>query len=196
MRHRFSLLIVCALAAGGCTSTAASSGPALVASSATPALVPATPLVMLDGTSTDLSAVLRGRPAIITLWATWCDGCLTEIDALKRLDAQTSARGDALVVGVAVGEPRGTVAAFARSRSLGYARWVDEDFRLADAIGERRVPATLVVDREGRIVYRGGALDEAGLAAFRGAIGVGVTRTDPVAAGPSDGMDARGSDLR
>jgi hypothetical protein len=44
---------------------------------------------------------------------------------------------------------------------------VDPNFALADALGERRVPATLVVDRSGHIVYRGGALDGAGLAALR-----------------------------
>ena len=66
-----------------------------------------------------------------------------------------------------MGEPRAKVAAFARERGVKYARLVDEDFRLADVLGERRVPATLVVDRSGRIVYRGGALDAAGLAAFR-----------------------------
>ena len=42
---------------------------------------------------------------------------------------------------------------------------------LADALGQRRVPATLVVDRSGRVVYRGEALDEGSLAAFRKALG-------------------------
>ena len=124
----------------------------------------------IDGAPADLASIVHGRPAVITLWATWCDACSAEMAALKRLDEQAAARGDALVVGIAVGEPRATVAAFARERGLEYARLVDEDFRLADALGQRRVPATLVVDRAGRIVYRGGALDAAGLAAFRTAL--------------------------
>jgi hypothetical protein len=54
---------------------------------------------------------------------------------------------------------------------MGYLQLVDEDFRLADALGQRRVPATIVVDRGGRIVYWGEAIDPASLAAFRGAMG-------------------------
>jgi hypothetical protein len=48
---------------------------------------------------------------------------------------------------------------------------LDEDFRVADALGQRDVPATLVVDRGGRIVYRGDALDSASLVAFRRTLG-------------------------
>jgi cytochrome c biogenesis protein CcmG, thiol:disulfide interchange protein DsbE len=134
------------------------------------ALLPSTPVVTLEGAATDLRRVLRGRVAIVSLWATWCEACVGEIDALNRLQAQAARRDDAVVVGVAVGEDRETVAAFARRRGLTYAQWVDEAFRLADALGEPRVPATLVVDRGGQIVFRGGALDPAGLAAFRSAL--------------------------
>jgi peroxiredoxin len=150
----------------GCTSPAS---PHAIVSAAVGS-VPSTPLLTLDGTATDLRSVLRGRVAVVSLWATWCDACVVEIDALARLEAQAGTRGDAVVVGVAVGEARETVAAFARKRTLLYAQLVDEDFRLADALGEPRVPTTLVVDRDGRIVFRGGALDPAGLAAFRSAL--------------------------
>jgi peroxiredoxin len=159
MRHRLPLLIAILLQVA-CWSAAAPSSP-------TARELPSAPLVTMDGTPADLGAMVRGRAAVISLWATWCDACSAEIAALNRLDLQTSARGDALVVGVAVGEPRERVAAFVRDRGVRYARLVDEDFRLADLLGERRVPATLVVDRSGRIVFRGGALDAAGLDAFR-----------------------------
>jgi peroxiredoxin len=173
MRHRISLLILAA-AFGGCAPRAA-------VSPEPPASLPSTPLQMLDGQPTDLASVTHGHPAVISLWATWCDSCLVEIDALRRLDAELSSSGDGLVVGVAVGEQRDRVASFARSRHLAYARWVDQDFQVADALGERRIPATLVVDREGRIVYRGGALDSRAIAAFRRAL----------AAGPAVGSIAR-----
>jgi peroxiredoxin len=164
MRHRLPLLIL--------LFAACAPAPAPPAPASLPAvLLPAEPLVTIDGDPADLVAMVRGRTAVISLWATWCDACSAEIGALNRLDEQAGSRGDALVVGVAVGEPRAKVAAFARERGVKYARLVDEDFRLADVLGERRVPATLVVDRSGRIVYRGGALDAAGLAAFRSALG-------------------------
>jgi thiol-disulfide isomerase/thioredoxin len=164
MRHGLPLLIALAATPGqGCGSPAR---PAVQAATS----LPITPLVTLDGTATDLRTVLRGRVAVVSFWATWCDACVSEIDALKRLEAQAGGRIDAVVVSVAVGERRETVAAFARRVGLPYAQLVDESFGLADALGQERVPATLVINRSGRIVFRGGALDRAGLAAFRSAL--------------------------
>jgi cytochrome c biogenesis protein CcmG, thiol:disulfide interchange protein DsbE len=170
MRNWLSLLIAIAIAVAvslqlGCASparipAAAQAGPG----------VPPVPVVTLDGKTTDLGAVLAGRVAVVSLWATWCDACLAEMDALVRLQGQAARRGDAIVVGVAVGETRERVAAFAKRRGLTYDQLIDEDFRLVDALGEPRVPATLVIDRAGRIVFRGGALDAAGVAAFRSAL--------------------------
>lgn len=165
MRHGLQLLI-----ALGTLAVAACSRSALPTMNV-PVSLPSTPLVTLDGTATDLSSVLRGRVAVVSFWATWCDACIGEIRALERLQTQAGARGDAVVVGVAVGERRETVAAFTQGRGVAYAQLVDEDFRLADALGQERVPTTLVIDRSGRIVFRGGALNPAVLAAFRSALG-------------------------
>jgi len=166
MRHRLPLLEPFVVAA-----LLAACGDARPPATPTPTSLPPARVLTLDGAPTDLADAIHGRPAFVNLWATWCDTCVGEIDAMKRLAAQTSGHGDALVVGVAVGEAPATGAAFARDRQLGYLQLVDEDFRLADALGQRRVPATIVVDRGGRIVYWGEAMDPASLAAFRGAMG-------------------------
>jgi peroxiredoxin len=131
--------------------------------------LPTTPVTTLDRHMTALPAALQGRPALVSLWATWCDACKTELDALERLHARAKERGG-VVVGVAIGEPRDKVAEFVAAHGLHYEQLVDEDFALADALGERKVPTTLVVDRSGRVVYVGGALDEKALAAFRASL--------------------------
>ncbi len=165
MRHRIPLLIAFAAAlAPGCAGV-----PSAPASTVQATSLPSARLVMLDGTPTDLGTAIHGRVAFVNFWATWCDTCVGEVEGLKRLDALTTGRADALVVGVAVGEEPATVAAFARARHMGYLQLVDRDFLLVDALGQRNVPATLVVDRSGRIVYRGDALSAEGLAAFRNA---------------------------
>ncbi len=76
-----------------------------------------------------------------------------------------------MVIGVAVGETPEKAADFARAHKLVYPQLVDEQLSLADALGQRNVPTTLVLDRQGRVVWRGGALSEEALAAFRAAIG-------------------------
>lgn len=150
-------------------SACAPSTPAFAPSAATaPSSLPNVTVATLRGEPTLVGQVAGGRVALVSLWATWCDACLKEMDALNRLDA--SAGRDAVVIGIAVGEEREKIASFAKQRGLRYVQLVDSDFAFADAIGQRRLPATLVVDRQGRIVFRGDALDVAGLDALRKAV--------------------------
>jgi peroxiredoxin len=169
MRDWLPFLTAAGLAAGlascGAGGGGSASTPAPVAA-ASPAVIPAIPLTTLAGDHTEVTRVTQGRAALVSLWATWCDGCEREMDELNRVDAR-EAPGEAVVIGIAVGEDREKVADFVRRRGLRYVQLVDEDFAFADAVGERRVPATLVIGRDGRIVFRGGALDAKSLAALR-----------------------------
>jgi len=163
MGHRIPILIALTVAAGACDI------PQRPASS-TPDFVPAVALQTLSGEPTGVVRLAGGRVALVSLWATWCEACSREMDALNRLDAKTASGRDAVVIGVDVGEARDQVAQFAHRRGLRYAQLVDPDFAFVDALGQRRVPATLVIDRRGRIVFRGDALDQRSLDALRNAV--------------------------
>jgi thiol-disulfide isomerase/thioredoxin len=128
--------------------------------------LPAIALATLDGRAARLDEIARGRPALVSLWATWCEACARELPSLRRLD-EAARRAGATVIAVDIGEAPGDVAAFVRAQKLPWAQLVDERYALADALGARSLPATLVLDRDGRIVYRGGAFDAAALAALR-----------------------------
>ena len=164
MGHRLPLLIALALGQVACGAPSATA-PTVTAG---PVSLPRIAVATLAGDPVDVAGVAKGRVALVSLWATWCEACQKEMDALNRLDAKTGA--DAVVIGVAVGEDREKVADFARRRGLRYVQLVDADFAFADAIGQRRVPTTLVVDRGGRIVFQGEAMDGASLDALRRAI--------------------------
>ena len=140
-------------------------------SSAAPAGVYALPdvaLLTLDQKRVSLPVLLRGRPALVNLWATWCDACEREFDALNRLNQRVASR--AFVLGVAVGEPHEKIESFARERGINYPLVVDESFAFADAIGSQRLPTTLVIGKDGRVLLRSGELDAATLEAFSRAI--------------------------
>ena len=131
--------------------------------------LPNVELATLAATPTTLAVELAMRPALVSLWATWCDTCVAELGALDRLSTKVAPRGG-YVVAVAEGESSATVAAFVKAKALGYPQLIDEKYLLGDAIGARQVPTTLVIDRKGAIIFRGASLDEAALRAFDAAL--------------------------
>ena len=112
----------------------------------------------LRGEVAPLSAVLERRPTLVSFWAPWCEPCLREQPELEKLSHAAQACGGA-VVGVAVGEAPDGIAAFARRKGLTFPQFTDENFTLADAIGQRRIPATMVFDDAQRVIFTGEALD-------------------------------------
>jgi len=115
---------------------------------------------------TTIPDLLHGRPALLNLWAPWCESCVRELPLLDQV-ARRAATCGAAVVGVAVGEAPASIAAFPLVKGASYPLYVDQEFALADSLGQRRIPATLVIDRSGRVVFTGAALDRAALAALR-----------------------------
>jgi thiol-disulfide isomerase/thioredoxin len=122
-----------------------------------------------DGRPATLSSVLGGRPGLVSLWAPWCEPCVRELPELERLSRALAPCGGA-VVGVAVGEKPAAIAYYTRARHLDYPQLSDETFALADALGQRRIPATVVFDAPGRVVFTGDALDARAIAALSRAL--------------------------
>ena len=100
-----------------------------------------------------------GRPALVSFWAPWCESCVREAPALQKLSQQVGACG-AAVLGVAVGENRQSVERFTHDRRIDFQQLTDPDFHLADALGQRRIPATLVLDA-GEVAIGKAAIREA-----------------------------------
>lgn len=133
------------------------------------AKLPDVALVDEGGAPVRVDQLAAGKPALVTFWASWCDACAAEVEALNRLHDRAQASA-AVVIGVDVGEPRDRGLSFAREHGIRYPQVFDEEMALAGALGQRRLPATIVLDRRGRVVFTGGALDAEALAAFRGVL--------------------------
>jgi peroxiredoxin len=135
-----------------------------------PDSLPSLDLLTLRGQAQPLTAALAGRAALVAVWATWCKACKEELDDIGRLAARAEAL-EVTVLGVAVGEPRAAVAEFVARHRIRYPQLVDEECRLPAALGYDDLPATLVINRAGRITFIGGSLDERALAALVAASG-------------------------
>jgi thiol-disulfide isomerase/thioredoxin len=102
-------------------------------------------------------AAHRGRPVVLTLWATWCEPCVKEFPSLAALARE---RKDVAFVSVSIDEPsdRKTVEAFVSQRRPPfpvYLRAPGPDQAFIDGVDREWsgvVPATWVYDREGRRV--------------------------------------------
>ena len=177
MRVRYSLLIA-TLASISCAAQVQPAAPAVVAMvSSGQAPIAARPstdfrdvlLADLAGQPKRFGDALGRRPALVSFWAPWCESCVREAPALQRLSQQAGACG-AAVLGVAVGENRQSVERFTHDRRIDFQQLTDPDFHLADALGQRRIPATLVLDAQQAIVYTGDALDGGAIGALKRAI--------------------------
>ena len=129
-------------------------------------MLPEPPVQALDGQMVPLRSALAGSVTVIDLWATWCAACERERPKLERLSAAYRERG-VRVIGLSVGEPPSVVAAYVADKPFSYPVYLDPEFRVADALGDKQLPTLLLVDREGRIVQRAPALDQAMLSRIK-----------------------------
>ena len=100
-------------------------------------------------------AEFRGRGVVLNFWATWCAPCKVEMPSLSRLQAALGG-GDFAVVPVSLDRtgpdaPR----KFLASNNLGnLPLLVDASASFGNKIGAGGLPATLILDREGREIAR------------------------------------------
>lgn len=111
-------------------------------------------LATLDGERTSLAS-LRGKPVLMNFWATWCEPCRMELPELAVLERRHSRHG-LQVVGVSVDRDRtaAEVKAFARRRNVTFRLWHDPAEALAGALGVQALPASVLFDAAGNIVWR------------------------------------------
>jgi thiol-disulfide isomerase/thioredoxin len=169
MRRLIPLLLLALLAA---CSSACSSGTAGAAGTGQSAFFevgkrPAAPAVQgdaLDGSGQIDLAAHRGDVVVLNFWASWCGPCRAEAAELVAVADQT--RADKVsFLGIDVRDDRDKATAFAQAHGLDYPSVFDPAGRVAlgfKDVPPNTTPATVVVDRQGRIaaVFRKALLRE------------------------------------
>ena len=159
-----SLILACALLAGGCDrQSGAPSQPEAEAG----ARVPASKLdrshagkslpdvTVRDPDEEELALYsLKGQPVLINLWATWCAPCVKELPTLNAI----ANRADVGVQVVTVSQDMGDATAvqqFLDRRGLAQLpAWIDAEGTLPTHYGAQALPMSVLYDASGREVWR------------------------------------------
>jgi cytochrome c biogenesis protein CcmG/thiol:disulfide interchange protein DsbE len=110
---------------------------------------PALPSAVLQPPRVTL-ADLRGKPALINFWASWCDPCRKEAPELERFDR--SLHGAARLVGVDYTDQADSARAFIARYGWTFPVLEDPDGIYGARYEFTGLPATVVLDSRGRIV--------------------------------------------
>jgi len=117
------------------------------------AMMPEYAAMNLDGTKFVL-AEKKGQVVLLNAWATWCGPCRLEIPHLQALHNQYSGRNFA-VIGVSVDdggvEP---VKEFVTDQKMTYPIAIDAEAKLLDVLRTTMLPTSVVLDREGKIIWK------------------------------------------
>ena len=108
----------------------------------------------LAGPTLDLSS-LRGHPVVLSVWASWCAPCRTELPGLASLAAQLGAARVRFVGMSEDVDPR-AARSFVRSVGSSYPHLADRGRLLARLSPwlPQAVPGSLVIDPQGRVAAR------------------------------------------
>jgi peroxiredoxin len=119
---------------------------------APPAPAPDFTLRALNGPNLRL-AEQRGQVVMVNFWATWCGPCRQEMPHLNRLYDKYRASGFTLL-GVNVDDDTYKAAELAAKLAVKFPVLFDTDKRVSRAYDLSAMPATVLIDRDGRVRYQ------------------------------------------
>jgi thiol-disulfide isomerase/thioredoxin len=97
-------------------------------------------------------AALRGYPAVVNVWASWCGPCRFEFPHFQRAAADYGKR--VAFLGIDSEDSDDAASTFLAEAPVPYPSYTDPDKEIADAIGASLgLPDTAFYDRRGRLVY-------------------------------------------
>lgn len=100
----------------------------------------------------EVAVEAKGKPYIINFWATWCPPCQAEIPDLAAFYADHKDTVDFYAVNLQEDAP--PVQKFMEERKAALPVLLDTQGAAANLYGVRAIPTTIVVDAEGKVIYR------------------------------------------
>lgn len=95
---------------------------------------------------------LRGQVVLVNFWASWCSPCRQELPLLNKIYARYRAAGFVLLA-VNVDDNRKDADTMLKRLDLRFPTLFDGSKSVSKLYGVDTMPATLVIDRDGRVRY-------------------------------------------
>lgn len=104
----------------------------------------------LNGPARKLSE-FRGKPLLINVWASWCGPCREEMGSLNRLSRRFGGKQFAMI-GISTDDYPEAAKAFLQKSQTPFSHFIDKQLLLENMLGADRLPLTLLVDAQGRVL--------------------------------------------
>ena len=109
---------------------------------------PAIQTQLLSGQPFDLYA-LKGKPVLLHFWASWCGICKLEQDSIESISKQHT------VISIAMKSGSGAeIQQYMTKHHLSFPVVVDAEGQIANRYGVRAVPASFIIDAQGKIAFK------------------------------------------
>ena len=94
-----------------------------------------------------------GRPLIINVWASWCGPCREETASLERL-AWREGSGRFTVIGISTDDRIDDAQGWLRRSNATISHFIDQHLQLETLLGASRLPLTVLVGADARVLAR------------------------------------------
>jgi peroxiredoxin len=118
--------------------------------------IPAAALKTLDGKSVNISDYIgKGKPTIVSFWATWCAPCKRELDGYSKVYESWQKKYGVQLIAVSVDKKDAIakVKPMVEQKGWKYTVLTDNDGTLQRALKLQSVPQTYILDKKGKIIH-------------------------------------------
>ncbi len=122
---------------------------------------PALRIQSLDGKSLNFSELIKGKPALLIFWATWCPSCREQAGSFQQAFDRFGRKGlQVMAINIGVRDTPAAAKQYAKEKRLTLPMYFDGDQSLTKAFKVAATPGVLLLDRGGKVVSKANAIDE------------------------------------